>query len=195
MKCQKCARPSVVHLTEILTHTDANGTVKRAMEIHLCLSHAVEAGLLTPASKPAPVPSKAAAVPQEKTPAPQSGSIVPAKRKASPLALPAKPAPVATEHPPCPICGIAWSEFKKNGVMGCPHDYEQFVGSLMPLLKRAHEGATEHHGKVPQNRRQEEVEKSRTLARLRKDLEKAIALEHYEAAARLRDQLRELGHA
>ena len=195
MKCQKCARPAVVHLTEILTHTDANGTTRRALEIHLCLAHSVEAGLLTPTSKPAPVPTTAdKAAAQSKPDAPQTSMIVPAKRKPAGIVVAPKPAPVA-DLPPCPSCGMTWTEFKRNGVMGCTHDYEQFLGTLMPLLKRAQEGATEHVGKVPQHRRVADVEKGRTRARLQRELEKAVVLEHYETAARLRDQLKQLGCA
>ena len=181
MKCQKCARPAVVHLTEILTHSDVNGVVKRALEIHLCLPHAVEAGLLTNGQPAAPAGG-------ESQPA-TTTSIVPSKRKPSGLAAPsAVPADPLT----CPDCGMSWTEFKKGGVMGCTHDYEQFSSVLMPLLKRAHEGATEHTGKVPARRRVEDVEKRRALARLRRELEKAVHLENYESAAQLRDQLKEL---
>src|SRR3954469_5065248 len=99
MKCQKCARPAVVHLTEILTHTDVNGESKRALEIHLCLHHAVEAGILTPAQKAASV----VRAPQAAQGA-AGNKIVPAKRKPAPLAVPPKQT-ATSELPPCPACG------------------------------------------------------------------------------------------
>ena len=47
MKCQKCAKLAVVHLTEVVGD---EGGGKRAVEIHLCLGHAAEAGLIAPGS-------------------------------------------------------------------------------------------------------------------------------------------------
>ena len=43
MKCQKCSKPAMIHLTEIITDSAGH---KRAVEIHLCLGHAQEAGLV-----------------------------------------------------------------------------------------------------------------------------------------------------
>ena len=43
MKCQKCAKPAVVHLTEVVTDTSTPGEKKATVEIHLCLDHAVAA--------------------------------------------------------------------------------------------------------------------------------------------------------
>ena len=51
MKCQKCAKPAVVHLTEVIA--DPSGG-KRSVEVHLCLAHAVEAGLVAPGSEVLP---------------------------------------------------------------------------------------------------------------------------------------------
>ncbi len=48
MKCQKCSKPAVIHLTEIIT--DPIGA-KRTVEMHLCLGHAAEAGLIAPGSE------------------------------------------------------------------------------------------------------------------------------------------------
>ena len=63
VKCQKCSNPAVVHLTEVISDGDG---VKRAVEIHLCVSHAVEAGLVAPGSEILPQISGKLA-PQETT--------------------------------------------------------------------------------------------------------------------------------
>jgi protein arginine kinase activator len=93
----------------------------------------------------------------------------------------------------CEDCGIAWAEFRQTGLLGCEHDYTLFEKELVPLLQRAHEGATHHIGKEPARgggggapmKRQAE------LAKLRKELAKAVEAEDYERAAKLRDQIRQ----
>ena len=94
----------------------------------------------------------------------------------------------------CDVCGMTWSKFKQSGLLGCERDYAIFEDELTPLLKRAHEGATHHVGKVPARRGAEgPVRKSRvSVNRLRKDLARAVESEDYEAAARLRDQIGQL---
>src|SRR5262249_31302095 len=87
----------------------------------------------------------------------------------------------------CPVCGIKYMEFRAEGRLGCPHDYEVFRAGLGPLLQRIHR-AERHKGKVPRRRPpagavQSEVE-------LRRRLRAAVEAESYEEAARLRDLLR-----
>ena len=91
----------------------------------------------------------------------------------------------------CEVCGMTWAKFKSSGLLGCENDYAIFEEELTPLLKRAHEGATHHVGKVPARRGAEgPVRKSRpSVNRLRKDLARAVENEDYEAAARIRDQI------
>ena len=92
----------------------------------------------------------------------------------------------------CGTCGMTWAKFKQSGLLGCENDYALFEDELSPLLKRAHEGATHHIGKVPARRGNEgAVRKKRvSVNRLRKDLARAVESEDYEGAARLRDQIR-----
>jgi len=85
-----------------------------------------------------------------------------------------------------------WNEFKQAGVMGCGHDYERFAGKLLPLLRRAQEGASEHIGKVPALKQAPDADRQVTTLRLRRELQKAVEAENYEAAAQLRDKLRTL---
>ena len=52
----------------------------------------------------------------------------------------------------CPVCGITFLEFRKQGRLGCPHDYVCFAKELEPLLLNIH-GETQHVGKVPKSAR------------------------------------------
>src|SRR5438874_7563091 len=51
----------------------------------------------------------------------------------------------------CPTCGIKYMEFRADGRLGCPADYETFRAGLVPILQRIHR-ATRHAGKVPRRR-------------------------------------------
>jgi len=96
----------------------------------------------------------------------------------------------SSEVTSCPTCGLTWMQFKQTGLMGCPRDYELFERKLLPLLKRAQEGANDHMGKVPPGSKTRETDRQLTSLRLRRELQKAIDTENYERAASLRDELR-----
>jgi len=89
----------------------------------------------------------------------------------------------------CPECGISWREFRSQGVLGCPHDYEVFAEHLVPLIERAHEGASTHVGKVPASSGVSAKRQAR-LVQLRRDLAQAVDREDYERAAQLRDEIK-----
>ncbi|MCI0462740.1 MAG: hypothetical protein L0Z62_37805 [Gemmataceae bacterium] len=89
----------------------------------------------------------------------------------------------------CPACGIKYMEFKAEGRLGCPHDYQVFHAALTPLLERIHR-AVRHVGKVPHHARRHQ-ERQAELIELRHQLRCAVETEAYEQAARLRDLLRE----
>jgi protein arginine kinase activator len=93
----------------------------------------------------------------------------------------------------CEHCGMTWADFRQSGLLGCSHDYQQFEKDLTPLLQRAHEGATHHVGKVPTRRGGTGVPMKRQVdvAKLRKELQRAVEAEDYERAAKLRDQIRQ----
>lgn len=87
----------------------------------------------------------------------------------------------------CPVCGIGYMEFRAQGRLGCPHDYDFFRVGLAPLLLRIHR-STRHVGKVPRRgvpRGQLEA------AVLRQQLRAAVEAEEYAEAARIRDLLRQ----
>ena len=91
-------------------------------------------------------------------------------------------------------CGRSFQEFQTKGLLGCPHEYEEFRDLLAPLLERAHEGHTQHVGKVPATAG-DAVRKQTDMLRLRRELREALEQERYEAAAKLRDEIRALESA
>jgi len=91
----------------------------------------------------------------------------------------------------CEACGITFTEFRNGGLLGCPYDYDAFEKVLLPLLQRAHEGGTQHVGKVPK-RAGIGQERQHELMRLRRELAAAVDREDYELAAKLRDQIKSL---
>lgn len=91
----------------------------------------------------------------------------------------------------CDVCGISFSEFRQQGLLGCPNDYDVFEKALEPLLERAQEGASRHVGKSP-HRAGDDPGKQNAILRLRAQLKTAIASEDYERAAALRDQIKQL---
>lgn len=94
----------------------------------------------------------------------------------------------------CDDCGLTFSLFREHSLLGCPSCYETFEKPLNSLLERAHEGATQHLGKVPR-RAGESQQRQQGLRRLRKRLSEAVAGEDFEAAAQLRDEIRQMeGH-
>jgi len=88
----------------------------------------------------------------------------------------------------CPHCGFTHADFKKAGRLGCAECYKVFSEGLETLLKTMHKG-TRHVGKVPQVFRQNQ-DLTDKLKGLQKKLEKAIADEDFESAAKLRDELK-----
>ncbi len=92
----------------------------------------------------------------------------------------------------CDQCGISYVEFRNQGLLGCPHDYEVFKEPLGRLLERTHDGATHHTGKSPKAIAGPHKRRHEELRRFKRQLEEAVAGEDYERAAELRDQIQEL---
>ena len=91
----------------------------------------------------------------------------------------------------CPSCGFTLDRLRKEGTLGCPHDYEVFQHSLLPLIERAHNGSSTHCGKVP-SKIPAETKQLAELSQLRQALERAVRNEDYERAAELRDKIKPL---
>ena len=90
----------------------------------------------------------------------------------------------------CPKCGLVYSNFRESGRLGCSECYATFRSQLRPLLRRIH-GSTKHVGKSPA-RDSERVALRREIQRLHEEMQRAIEREEFEAAAALRDQIREV---
>ncbi len=90
----------------------------------------------------------------------------------------------------CSRCGLTYSDFKKEGRLGCGNCYRTFKGFLAPLLKRIH-GNTTHVGRAP-SKMGRKVEGKVKLQTLNSRLQEAIRREEFEEAARLRDEIRKL---
>ena len=90
----------------------------------------------------------------------------------------------------CPSCKFTYQDFKKVGRLGCSECYEAFKNQLAPLLKRIH-GADRHVGKVSLTVGKT-VKDTKTIQDLKMKMEKAIQLEEFEEAARIRDQIKEM---
>lgn len=92
----------------------------------------------------------------------------------------------------CPDCGITFVEFRSQGLLGCPNDYDVFGTALSSVIERAQDGQTHHTGKTPGQKDAPVRTVQEERARLQRELQEAVAAEDYEQAARLRDQLGEL---
>ncbi len=90
----------------------------------------------------------------------------------------------------CSVCGLKFIEFRNNGRLGCAHDYDEFREELNLLLAGIH-GETQHIGKSPHRIPKDKSAQSELTA-LRRKLQLAVQDEAYEAAAKLRDQIRVL---
>jgi protein arginine kinase activator len=108
----------------------------------------------------------------------------------------------------CPECGFTRAHLKKIGRMGCPECYHTFADDLDNMLRAMHKG-TRHIGKTPGKIFEiphgelnvkkapvlpppKKVNLKKKLADLKAAIDKAVLEEHYEEAARLRDEMREI---
>ena len=163
MRCQICKKnEATIHLTEI---TDGVRT-----EMHLCELCAHEQDIAVK-------------------------SQIPLNELLSNL-LAAQPADEellgdSDEKLSCPHCGTTLEQFRREGVLGCPNDYEVFEKLLLPLIEKAHDGKTTHCGKIP-SKIPTDTKKKVELATLRQQLEAAVQSEDYELAAKLRDKINQL---
>jgi protein arginine kinase activator len=167
MKCQKCDKPATFHITDLVDG--------KPNELHLCEDCAHK--FLAPAVDDA----------SESLPA-MAGLL------AQHLAVGETAEELARlDECTCPVCGITFLEFRKQGRLGCPHDYVCFANELEPLMLNIH-GETRHVGKVPK-RCASNAEQQTQLIRLRRQMKEAITAEDYERASSLRDEIRTIESA
>jgi protein arginine kinase activator len=157
--CQSCKQqPATVHLTDI-----ARDGEKR--ERHLCESCAQKEGVT-------PNPQPMAKVSHLLTAFVEGGKA--GAKQIADLA--------------CPDCGMTFVEFRSSGLLGCANDYKAFEKALVPLIERAHQGASHHIGKLPRRQGKSRVVEN-DLLRLRRKLTRAVDDERFEEAAKLRDDI------
>lgn len=98
----------------------------------------------------------------------------------------------------CPNCGLTERELLKSGFLGCPQCYEVFAKVLNPVFQRVQghtsQVMTETLAETDASKTAEILseKKSEPIAQLQKDQQEAIALEDYEKAAQLRDEIKKL---
>jgi protein arginine kinase activator len=161
MKCQKCDRVATFHITDLIDG--------EPNELHLCEECAQ--AFLTPSQEDA----------QEMMPA-MAGLL------AQHLAVGETADELARlDQRACPVCGITFLQFRKQGRLGCPHDYVFFEKELEPLLVSIHD-QTQHIGKAPK-RCPHGADQQTQLIRLRREMKEAVTAEEYERASELRDKI------
>jgi len=165
--CQSChERDAVVHLTQVVGEDVST--------MHLCSKCAAERGIETEAAV-------------AHTPL---GAFLAAMGTGSPGMVAA-----AATGETCPQCGATLEDFRASGRLGCSGCWVAFERPLRDLVRRAH-GATKHTGEryaeidtvslsAAEQRERDQIE-------LEEQLRLAVASEHFERAAELRDQLRGL---
>lgn len=178
MKCQKCEKQAVFHITEL-----ESGAVR---ELHFCEDHA-RAYLNQAEGAPAG--------PADVEPAAGAAAGVPGvAQTADELAV--------LDQKACEMCGITFFEFRNQGRLGCAHDYVFFAKELEPLIANVH-GSTEHSGRRPGWAREaaaaagaapgtceEGTEELTGIIGLRHGMRQAIATEDYEKARENRDAIK-----
>ncbi len=108
----------------------------------------------------------------------------------------AKPPPLVNNEKAqlhCPRCGLSTAEFRRTGRLGCADCYDVFKPLLIPMLEDMHEG-TSHKGKIPKTALNRQSDKLQ-LKTLQDFLDKAVAEEAYEEAAKYRDEIKALQNA
>ena len=163
MLCQVCKKSeATIHLTEI------NDGAR--IEMHLCEFCAAEEGIAAKSQIPLNelLSNLLAVQPADEELAGDSGKKL-----------------------TCPKCGFTLEQFRSDGLLGCPNDYEVFEKSLLPLIEKTHNGKTKHCGKVLSNA-PADTKKQVKLTTLQQQLDDAVTNEDYEKAAELRDKINQV---
>lgn len=82
----------------------------------------------------------------------------------------------------CPKCGRSWKEIENTGMVGCYYCFEFFGEELSKIISHYH-GNKIHKGRVPTK----DLLKSERIMKFKVQISKAVELEDYEKAAKLRD--------
>lgn len=105
--------------------------------------------------------------------------------------------PARTQASRCDFCGSTYAEIAKSGHVGCARCYDVFGEQLLPSIRRMH-GNTTHCGKksgraenIKEFKPEEETAEQK-IAKLKAELDKAVAEQNFERAAELRDKIKEM---
>lgn len=90
----------------------------------------------------------------------------------------------------CPECGLTYNKFLETGKFGCSTCFKAFPEDVASLLKGIH-GHDHHTGKIPL-RANSKILHQREIDLLRNQLDQSIAMEDFEKAALLRDEIKKL---
>lgn len=89
----------------------------------------------------------------------------------------------------CDGCGTSLSELARTGMTGCAKCYVTFEKQLAPYIGRIH-GDVRHTGSIPRSAGAE-IRRMREIERLKTELSRAVEIQDFENAARLRDLIKE----
>lgn len=91
----------------------------------------------------------------------------------------------------CPSCGLTYGQFVAQGKFQCANCYMTFQEALGPLFEKLHNKNKKHVGKIPK-RSGETMILHKEILRRKQELKEMVAVENFEEAARLRDEIRAL---
>ena len=90
----------------------------------------------------------------------------------------------------CPACGMAFSEYERSGLLGCPSCYDVFNEELLPRIARI-QGKTVHVGKGGGVYTSEHDLRLK-LSSLQQAMESALSRGDYSEAGRINEQMNAL---
>ena len=154
MKCDRCNKPAVVH--QVIIKKGAH------REIHLCASHAAEAGVPNPGQQPI------------------NQLMTKIGKTSTHAAMPA-----------CRCCGATLTQIRKDALFGCPRCHDTFGKATAIMIERAQGGATHHVGRGPGGSERDEARRLESR-RLLEELDQAVRAEQYERAAEIKAKLAQL---
>lgn len=93
----------------------------------------------------------------------------------------------------CPKCGTSFSDIVRSGRVGCAECYRTFYDELLPSIQRIH-GRIKHSGKASSGaiEQPKEETKEEKIAKLKSQMDEAVAVQKFEQAAKLRDEIKSL---
>ena len=95
----------------------------------------------------------------------------------------------------CNKCNMTYEEFLNTGKFGCEECYNAFGYKVDSLLKRI-QGTDKYIGRKANHNENNKIQENKNVSRLEKlqqELKQAIKEERYEDAAKIRDEIRNIG--